>query len=61
VRRAEDWEAREIQVKYLTESRAVIDGLAEGTEVALVDPNLVKGKTGRKTGALSSILGGGGQ
>jgi multidrug efflux pump subunit AcrA (membrane-fusion protein) len=61
VKRAEDWEAREIQIKYLTESRAVIDGLAEGTEVALVDPNLVKGKAGRKTGALSSILGGGGQ
>jgi multidrug resistance efflux pump len=61
VKRAQDWEPQEIQLKYLTESRAVIDGLAEGTEVALVDPNLVKGKAGRKAGALASILGGGGQ
>jgi multidrug resistance efflux pump len=61
VKRAEDWEAREIQIKYLTESRAVIDGLAEGTEVALVDPNVVKAKAGRKAGPLASILGGAGQ
>jgi len=52
------WEAHPIQIKYLTESRAVIEGIAEGTEVALVDPNMQKGHAGRKAGPLSSILGG---
>ena len=59
VKRAADWEARPIQVKYLTESRAVIDGLDVGTEVALVNPELKKGKSAGKSGILSSILGGG--
>jgi HlyD family secretion protein len=58
VRLGENWEAREIQIKYLTESRAVIEGIAEGTEVALVNPDLQKGKTAGKGGALASILGG---
>jgi HlyD family secretion protein len=58
VRHAENWEAREIQIKYLTESRAVIEGIAEGTEVALVNPELQKGKTAGKAGSLASILGG---
>jgi multidrug resistance efflux pump len=58
VRHAENWEAREIQIKYLTESRAVIEGIAEGTEVALVNPELQKGKTAGKAGPLASILGG---
>jgi HlyD family secretion protein len=54
----EDWAANAVQVKYLTESRAVIEGLAEGTEVALIDPTLQKSKSGKKAGALTSILGG---
>lgn len=54
----DDWEANAVQVKYFTESRAVVEGLAEGTEVALVDPNQQKAKAGRKAGALTSILGG---
>jgi HlyD family secretion protein len=58
VRDAEGWEAREIQIKYLTESRAVIEGLPEGTEVALVNPDLQKGKSAGKAGPLASILGG---
>ncbi|HET9262178.1 MAG TPA: HlyD family efflux transporter periplasmic adaptor subunit [Vicinamibacterales bacterium] len=32
------FEQREVKVEHVTESRAVISGLAEGTEVALVDP-----------------------
>jgi multidrug resistance efflux pump len=32
------FEPRPVKVKYRSESRAVIEGLAEGTEVALVDP-----------------------
>ena len=58
LRHGEGWEAREIRIKYLTESRAVIDGLDEHAEVALVNPDLEKNKSAAKTGALSSILGG---
>ncbi len=58
IRRMESWEPHEIQIKYVTESRAVIDGLAEGTEVALVNPELSKSSTATRSGGLSSILGG---
>jgi len=58
VRSAAGWEAQDIQVKHLTESRAVIEGLPEGTEVALVNPELKRGKAAGKAGPLSSILGG---
>ncbi len=61
VRSAESWLAREIRIKYLTESRAVIDGIAENTEVALVNPDLQKRKAGAQKGALDSILGGSAQ
>jgi HlyD family secretion protein len=61
VKQTDDWEERPVQVKYLTESRAVIDGLEEGTEVALLDPRLEKEERGRKSSPLSSIFGGGGQ
>ncbi len=57
VRRGENWEPQEIQIKYVTESRAVIEGLAEGTEVALVNPELGKSGTAAASGGLSSILG----
>jgi hypothetical protein len=53
-----DWEACPVQIKYLTESRAAIEGLTEGTEVAMLDPNSQKAKAGRKAGALTSIIGG---
>ncbi len=59
--RGEGLEAREIRIKYLTESRAVIDGLEERSEVALVNPDLQKSKSGAKTGALASLLGGSSQ
>lgn len=58
VRRLGSWEAREVQVKYLTESRAVIEGLPEGMEVALVNPEQQKGKTAGKASSAASILGG---
>ncbi len=58
VRRPEGWEAREVQVRYLTESRAVIGGLAAGTEAALVNPDQQKGKAGGKAPSSAPILGG---
>jgi len=57
LRRQNGWEAREVRVKYLTEGRAVIEGLAEGTEVALVNPERLPDKADGKTGTLTSILG----
>jgi HlyD family secretion protein len=60
VRRANGWDARDVRIKYLTESRAVIEGLPEGTEVALVNPDTQRNKTAGKTGPLASILGGSG-
>jgi len=38
VKTGERFEPRDIQVEQRTESRVVISGLAEGTEIALVDP-----------------------
>jgi HlyD family secretion protein len=61
VRHNEGFDPREVRIKYLTESRAVIDGIAEGTEVALVNPEQQKSKTTGKTGPLASILGGAAQ
>ena len=55
VRRAKGWEPRDVRIKYLTESRAVIEGLPEGTEVALVNPDQEKNKTAGKAGPLASI------
>jgi HlyD family secretion protein len=61
VRHGEGWETHEIRIKYLTESQAVLDGLAENTEVALVNPDLQKSKTTAQKGALASIRGGSAQ
>jgi HlyD family secretion protein len=61
VRRGAGWEARDVRIKYLTESRAVIDGLAEGTEVALVNPDQQKNKAAGGAASAASILGGAGK
>jgi multidrug resistance efflux pump len=59
VQNMEDFEPQEVQVKYLTESRAIIDGIDEGTEVALVNPEQQKDKTAGKREPLAPVLGGG--
>ena len=33
------FEQREVKIEHVTESRVVLTGVSEGTEVALVDPN----------------------
>ncbi|MEJ2108455.1 MAG: efflux RND transporter periplasmic adaptor subunit [Acidobacteriota bacterium] len=38
VKDAEDWRILDVQIKHLTESRAILEGIEEGTEVALVNP-----------------------
>jgi multidrug resistance efflux pump len=54
VKRGSDFEAVTVKVKYRTESRIVIEGVNEGTEVAVVDPT-VKEKFGAKA---NSVLAG---
>ena len=58
VRHGKEWEPRDVLIKYLTESRAIIEGLPEGTEVALVNPEQEKSKTAGKAGPLASVFGG---
>ena len=45
VKNGDRFDQKEVKVEYLTESRVVIKGLDEGTEVALVDPNAAKATT----------------
>ena len=51
VKTGDRFEPRDVKVVQRTESRAVIEGLNEGVEIALVDPTLVR--TGGPTGAPS--------
>lgn len=42
VRNGDRFEQREVKIVQRTESRAALEGIAEGTEVALVDPTLTR-------------------
>jgi multidrug efflux pump subunit AcrA (membrane-fusion protein) len=57
VKTADGLSAQEIKVKYRTESHAVIEGLDEGTEVTLVNPE--EQKKGSKAAAGPQLSGGG--
>ncbi len=50
---------KEVRVKQRTESQVVIDGLDEGTEVAMVNPEAKKGKSSAEAPAAAPALGGG--
>ena len=50
VRSGGQFEAREVTIKQRTESQVAVDGLKEGDEVALVNPEL-KNKQPGKSGA----------
>jgi HlyD family secretion protein len=56
VKLGKDYEQKEIEIKDETESRAVIEGLSEGTWVAMIDPTLPRKQ--RSSGA-STTPGGG--
>jgi HlyD family secretion protein len=56
VKQGKDYEQKEIEIKDETESRAVIEGLSEGTSVAMIDPTLPQ-KQG--SGGASATPGGG--
>jgi HlyD family secretion protein len=57
-RNGERFEQREVKVVQRTESRAVIEGLPEGTEIALIDPTVAR--TPATGGGPSPVLGAGG-
>ena len=59
VRNGSRFEAREINVKYRTETKIVIEGLSEGTEVALVNPEGRQQKASRAAAAPVGTGGGG--
>jgi len=46
VKTGEHFEQRDVKVEQRTESRVVISGLPEGTEIALVDPTARTATTG---------------
>ncbi|MBN2320138.1 MAG: HlyD family efflux transporter periplasmic adaptor subunit [Acidobacteria bacterium] len=58
VKDAENWNIQNVQIKHLTESRAILEGLDEGTEVALVNPDPGKRGTAEETKPVSPVLGG---
>jgi HlyD family secretion protein len=47
------FESREVKIKYRSESQVVVDGLSEGTEVALVNPEEYAKKPARSAGPLT--------
>ncbi len=58
VKNGSDFEARDVKVKYRTESRVAIEGLKEGAEVALVNPETLSKKPRKVTGPLPAMGGG---
>lgn len=60
VRTGARFEPREVKVRHRTESQVVVEGLSEGTEVALVNPEEQNSKTA-KAPARPGSLGGGGR
>jgi multidrug efflux pump subunit AcrA (membrane-fusion protein) len=59
VKNGSNFEPREVKIKYRSESRIAIEGLSEGAEVALVNPELDL-KKGSKPGAAAGPMGVGG-
>jgi HlyD family secretion protein len=57
VKTGDRFEEREVKVVQRTESRAALEGLAEGTEVALIDPTVARDPS--SNAAASPMLGGG--
>lgn len=53
---ANGFEPRSVQIKYLTEGMAVIDGLSVGTDVAVIDPSR-NAATSTKAGASAGPVG----
>lgn len=59
LKRGGGFEAREVRIKYRDESQVVIEGLEEGAEVALVNPDEYRSKPVKNSGPLTSPASGG--
>jgi HlyD family secretion protein len=59
VRSGSGFESRDVKVRYLTEGLAVIEGLKEGTQVALVNPEQRSGEQSKPSGTAGPALGAG--
>jgi HlyD family secretion protein len=59
VKAGRGFQAREIKIRYLTEGLAIIDGLKEGTQVALVNPEQKPGGKTKPSGASVPAVGAG--
>lgn len=59
VKSGNQFEAREVKVKYQSESRVAVENLNEGTVVALVNPEEAAKKPRKSTGPLTPAVGGG--
>jgi multidrug efflux pump subunit AcrA (membrane-fusion protein) len=60
VKRGDRFEAHEVKIKYRDESQVVIEGLEEGAEVALVNPDEYRSKPAKNSGPLAAPTSGGG-
>jgi len=58
VKSGDRFEVRDVQVKYRSESRVAVEGLNEGTEVALVNPEEAARKPQKVAGPLTPAAGG---
>jgi len=58
VRKGSSYEAREVKIVAENESRAAIDGVGAGTEIALIDPTAAR-RTSNSPGASAASLSGG--
>jgi HlyD family secretion protein len=56
VKAGSSYQQREVQIKGESETRAIIGGLADGSEVALLDPTVPR-KTGPAGSGSSGMLG----
>jgi HlyD family secretion protein len=59
VKSSAGFESRDVKIRYLAEGLAVIDGLPEGTQVALVNPEQKAGERSKPSGASGPALGAG--
>lgn len=59
VRAGSGFEARDVKIRYLTEGLAVVDGLKEGTQVALVNPEQKSSGQSKPGGAAAPAIGAG--
>ncbi len=55
------FQAQPVQVKFRTETRVVVEGLKQGTEVALVNPESQGKEPGKPGGPVGPVMAGGGR